>query len=69
MATKRKSPPANWIASALDPAHKGALHRTLGVPTDKKIPAKKLEAAAEGEYGPKAQKRAVVARTLRKLGR
>lgn len=34
----------NWIAGATE--NKGALHRNLGVPEGKKIPAKKLSAAA-----------------------
>jgi hypothetical protein len=33
----------HWIAGAIK--HPGALHKTLGVPAGKKIPAKKLEAA------------------------
>jgi hypothetical protein len=44
---------------------KGALHKELGVPEGKKIPAKKLESAAKkpGKEG----KRARLAETLRKL--
>jgi hypothetical protein len=29
----------------INPAHKGDLHKALGIPQDKPIPAKKLEAA------------------------
>ena len=36
----------------------GGLHDSLGVPKDKPIPAKKLAAAARGDYGPKATKQA-----------
>lgn len=44
---------------------KGALHKELGVPEGKKIPAKKLAAAAKkpGKEG----KRARLAETLKKL--
>lgn len=36
----------------------GGLHKSLHVPADKKIPAKKFKAALEGKYGKKAQKQA-----------
>jgi hypothetical protein len=50
-----------WIQKAIQ--HKGALHKELGVPEGKKIPAKKLNKAAEkpGKIG----KRARLAKTLR----
>jgi hypothetical protein len=50
-----------WIAQAIK--HPGALHEELGVPKGKKIPAKKLEAAAKkpGVEG----KRARLAETLK----
>jgi hypothetical protein len=50
-----------WIQKAIKKP--GALHRELGVPADKKIPAKKLNAAAKkpGVEG----KRARLAKTLR----
>jgi hypothetical protein len=60
MATKEK-----WIQKAINPANKGKLHKQLGVPQDKKIPAKKLAKAAE--KGGKIGKRARLAQTLRKL--
>lgn len=44
---------------------KGALHRELGVPADKKIPAGKLEKAAHSS-NPTLKKRAVLAETFRK---
>jgi hypothetical protein len=58
---KEKIMAKNWIAGAIK--HKGALHKELGVPADKKIPAKKLDAAAKkpGVEG----KRARLAKTLR----
>ena len=52
-----------WIQKAL---HKpGALHKEIGVPKGKKIPEKKLEAAAKkpGKEG----KRARLAETLKKF--
>ncbi len=58
MATKK-----NWIAGAVK--NKGALHRALGVPAGKKIPAKKLESATK--KGGKIAKEANLAKTLGKL--
>jgi len=52
-----------WIQKAIK--HPGALHKELGVPQGKKIPAKKLEAAAE--KGGKLGKRARLAETLKKM--
>jgi hypothetical protein len=53
----------NFIQKAIK--HPGALHKELGVPEGKKIPEKKLEAAAKkpGIEG----KRARLAETLKKL--
>lgn len=50
-----------WISKAIKKP--GALHKSLGVPMDKKIPAKKLEAAAKkpGKLGQRAR----LAKTLR----
>lgn len=53
----------NWIAGAI--GKPGALHEDLGVPKGKKIPKKKLEAAAKGS-GVTA-KRARLAETLEGL--
>jgi hypothetical protein len=44
---------------------KGALHKELKVPMDKKIPAKKLDAAAK--KGGKLGQRARLAKTLKKM--
>jgi hypothetical protein len=55
----------NWIAGAIKKP--GALRATLGVKEGKDIPASKLKAAAEGKYGPKTEKRAELAQTLKKL--
>lgn len=59
MATKK------WIQGAIK--HPGALHKELGVPAGKKIPAKKLDAAAKksGVVG----RRARLAKTLKKMHR
>ena len=45
----------NWIAGAIKKP--GALHKELGVPMGKKIPAKKLKAAAKkkGKEGQRAR--------------
>jgi hypothetical protein len=55
----------NWIAKAV--GKPGALHRQLGVPADKPIPAAKLEAA--GKKGGLLGKRARLAMTLKKINR
>lgn len=51
----------HWIKGAIK--HPGALHKELGVPEGKKIPAKKLAAAAK--KGGKEGKRARLAETLK----
>jgi hypothetical protein len=53
-----------WIKGAIK--HKGALHKELGVPEGKKIPAKKLK-KAEHSKNPKLKKRAILAETLKKM--
>lgn len=52
-----------WIQKAIK--HPGALHKQLGVPKGKKIPAKKLAAAAKkkGKLGQRAR----LAETLKKM--
>ena len=45
--------------------HPGALHKEMGVPAGKKIPAKELDAAAK--KGGKLGQRARLAKTLKKL--
>ena len=47
------------------PGAKGGLHRSTNTPQGQKIPASKMAAALRGDYGPKAQKQARFARTLR----
>ena len=51
-----------WIDGAIK--NKGALHRELKVPADKKIPEKKLEKAAHSK-NPTLKRRAILAETLR----
>lgn len=53
----------NWIAGAIK--HPGALHKQLGIPTGKNIPASKLNAAAK--QGGKLGARARLAKTLKKM--
>lgn len=52
-----------WIQKAIK--HKGALHKQLHVAKGKKIPAKKLAAAAK--KGGKVGQRARLAETLKKM--
>jgi hypothetical protein len=61
---ERKDGGGNWIAGAVK--HPGALHRELGVPEGKKIPAKKLAKAAHSD-NPKLARRANLAETLKGL--
>jgi hypothetical protein len=56
-------PKVKWIQDAIKKP--GALHKELGVPEGKKIPAKKLKAAEK--KGGKLGKRARLAETLKKL--
>lgn len=51
-----------WIQKAIK--HPGKLHRELGVPEGKKIPAKKLEKAANSK-NPTLRKEANLAKTLK----
>ena len=56
--------PKKWIAKATE--KKGALHKNLGVPADKKIPEKKLEKATHSE-NPKIRKEVALAKTLKRM--
>jgi len=47
----------------------GGLHESLGVPKDKPIPAKAMQAAIDGKKGPKAQKQALFAKNVLGKGR
>ncbi len=52
----------NWIAGAIKKP--GALHKSLGVPKGKKIPAAKLAKAAKSG-SPTTKKRVALAKTLK----
>ncbi len=54
----------NWIAGATK--NKGGLHRALGVPEGKKIPAGKMAKAAKSG-SPKVKKEVNLAKTLAKV--
>lgn len=56
--------PEHWIQKAIKKP--GALHKELGIPAGKKIPAKTLE-KAEHSKNPKLRKRAILAETLKKM--
>lgn len=56
--------PKKWIQKAINPEKKGALHRALGVPLDKKISEKKLEKAEHSRNIP-IRKEADLAKTLK----
>lgn len=56
----------HWIKGAIK--HPGKLHRELGVPEGKKIPAKKME-KAEHSKNPTIRREANLARTLKKLSK
>jgi hypothetical protein len=52
----------HWIKDAIK--HPGKLHRELGVPEGKKIPAKKMAAAAKSE-NPTIRREVGLAKTLK----
>ncbi len=55
--------PEKWAAEAFKPSHKGLLHRELGVPEGKKIPASKMSAALHSR-NPKIQHQAQAAKNI-----
>lgn len=55
-----------WIAGAINPAHKGLLHRELHVPEGEKIPHAKIMKAEHAD-NPSEAKRARLAATLSHL--
>jgi hypothetical protein len=69
MAAKKKTQTLKAPGKQPITFEKGGLHRSLGVPADKPIPAKKVAAAAQGDFGPKAQKQANFAQNVLKQGR
>lgn len=62
-----KTDGSKWIQKAVPESHKGLLHKQLGIPEDKKIPAKTLAKAAHSD-NPKLAARARFARNVKKLG-
>lgn len=65
MMIEKNKKSANWMQKAFNPETRGALHKVLGVPEGKKIPAGKLEKATHSS-NPLTKKRAVLAETARK---
>ncbi len=57
----------NWIQKAVNPANKGKLHKSLGVPADKTISMNKLDKALHSK-NPTLKKEAQFAKNVRKLG-
>lgn len=55
----------NFIQQAIKKP--GSLRASLGAKKGKDIPPAKLKAAAKGKFGPKTEKRAILAETLKKL--
>lgn len=53
-----------WMQS--DSIKKGGLHKSLGIPSDKKIPAKVLNKATHSQ-NPKIRKEADLAKTFKKF--
>ena len=63
---KKKMSGKKWISKM--GMKEGALHKMMGIPMDKKIPAKKMAKAAKS--GSKLmKKRVVLAKTLKKLSK
>ena len=65
-ASKAKKAVDYWARGAFKKSHKGRLHRRLGVPLDKDIPAAKMRAALSGKYGSKAREEAQAAHNINK---
>ncbi len=65
-STNLRKKNSNWIEESGISQHKGALHKSLGVPMGTKLPMAKLKKAAGGDS--KLAKRARLAMTLRGLG-
>jgi hypothetical protein len=63
---RSKKEGGKWIQGAT--RNKGALHRNLGIPEDKKIPEKRLE-KAERSRNPLIRKEANLAETLKRYHR
>ena len=59
---------SKFIQKAINPEHKGALRSKLGAKKGRPIPAEKLK-KAEHSKNPTTRKQAVLAKTLKKIGR
>lgn len=59
---------SKFIQKAINPAHKGILRKKLGAKEGLPIPADKLK-KAENSKNPTTRKQAVLAETLKKIGR
>lgn len=55
-----------WMQDAVKPSHKGLLHKELGIPEGKKIPAKTLNKAAHSS-DPTLKKQATLAKTFKRF--
>jgi hypothetical protein len=64
---RKKARRRRWIQKAVNPRHKGLLHRELGVPQGRKIPMAKLRRALK--MGGKIARRAQFAINMRKFQR
>jgi hypothetical protein len=62
MANKKK-----FIQDAINPAHKGALRKKMGVKEGKTIPMDKLKSEAKNAKNPTTRKQASLAITLKKM--
>jgi len=64
MASKAKTVVDHWARKAFKKSHKGRLHRALGAPEGKPIPAGKMRDALAGKYGSAARKMAQAAHNI-----
>lgn len=66
MASKAKKAVDHWAKQAFKKSHKGRLHRALGVPEGKSIPASKMREALAGKHGSKVREMAQAAHNINK---
>ena len=64
MAGNAKKAVDHWARGAFKKSHKGRLHRALGVPVDKPIPAAKMREALAGKHGSKVRAMAQAAHNI-----
>jgi hypothetical protein len=58
--------PKDWAKQAFKKAHKGRLHRALGVNENDTIPADLMQSALSGRRGPEVKKMALAAHNINK---